>query len=169
MPAAQQRSHECASEGDRHSGVAWARTPILVCDGAGWHQRGYKLTVPDNITLLPLPVISPELNSYGKRIDCVATNSATQCGTPTRQAVARNTRGSPWRFLIDHPDRVFSIAYRRLGTGQLLGALVLIAVFLSLYDSALNSAPALIWLLLESYRAETSGYSNEFFSCPHPV
>ena len=33
---------------------------VLVCDGAGWHQRGDKLTVPDNITLLPLPAYSPE-------------------------------------------------------------------------------------------------------------
>lgn len=28
---------------------------VLVCDGAGWHQRGKKLVVPDNITLLSLP------------------------------------------------------------------------------------------------------------------
>ena len=27
---------------------------VLVCDGAGWHQLGEKLRVPDNITLLPL-------------------------------------------------------------------------------------------------------------------
>ena len=27
---------------------------ILLCDGAGWHQRGKKLLVPDNITLLSL-------------------------------------------------------------------------------------------------------------------
>ena len=24
---------------------------ILVCDGAGWHQTGKRLVVPDNITL----------------------------------------------------------------------------------------------------------------------
>ena len=35
---------------------------VLVCDGAGWHQRGERLQVPDNITLLPLPPYSPELN-----------------------------------------------------------------------------------------------------------
>ena len=28
---------------------------VLICDGAGWHQRGKKLKVPDNITLIPLP------------------------------------------------------------------------------------------------------------------
>ena len=34
----------------------------LLCDGAGWHQTGGRLRVPDNITLLPFPPYSPELN-----------------------------------------------------------------------------------------------------------
>ena len=34
---------------------------ILVLDGAGWHA-GKRLKVPANITLLPLPPYSPELN-----------------------------------------------------------------------------------------------------------
>jgi transposase len=34
----------------------------LICDGAGWHQTGEKLQVPDNITLVPLPPYAPELN-----------------------------------------------------------------------------------------------------------
>ena len=33
----------------------------LVLDGAGWH-RGKALRVPTNITLVPLPAYSPELN-----------------------------------------------------------------------------------------------------------
>ena len=33
---------------------------VLVCDGAGWHQRGRQLVVPDNISLLSLPPYSPE-------------------------------------------------------------------------------------------------------------
>ena len=28
---------------------------VLVCDGAGWHQAGKQLRVPDNITLIRLP------------------------------------------------------------------------------------------------------------------
>ncbi len=36
---------------------------VLICDGAGWHQRGKKLAVPGNITLIPLPPYSPELNA----------------------------------------------------------------------------------------------------------
>jgi hypothetical protein len=34
---------------------------LLVLDGAGWHSSP-RLTVPDNIALLPLPPYSPELN-----------------------------------------------------------------------------------------------------------
>ena len=34
---------------------------LLVLDGAGWHQST-RLHVPDNLTLLPLPPYSPELN-----------------------------------------------------------------------------------------------------------
>lgn len=35
---------------------------VLICDGAGWHQSGGELRVPDNISLLPLPSYCPELN-----------------------------------------------------------------------------------------------------------
>jgi hypothetical protein len=42
--------------------VAPGAHAILVCDGAGWHQRGKRLRLPDNITLLSLPPYSPELN-----------------------------------------------------------------------------------------------------------
>jgi transposase len=35
---------------------------VLVCDGAGWHQTGQRLTVPDNVSLLRLPPYAPELN-----------------------------------------------------------------------------------------------------------
>ncbi len=34
---------------------------MLGLDGAGWHDER-ALTVPDNLTLVPLPAYSPELN-----------------------------------------------------------------------------------------------------------
>lgn len=34
---------------------------VVVCDGAGWHQPGCRLVVPDNISLLRLPPYAPEL------------------------------------------------------------------------------------------------------------
>ena len=52
--------------------VAPGAHAMLVCAGAGWHQRGERLTVPDNITLLPTPPYSPELNPMENRWDFVS-------------------------------------------------------------------------------------------------
>jgi transposase len=35
---------------------------VVICDRAGWHQRGKQLIVSDNIRLLSLPSYAPELN-----------------------------------------------------------------------------------------------------------
>ena len=35
---------------------------VMIVDGAAWHKPGGKLVVPNNISLLPLPPYSPELN-----------------------------------------------------------------------------------------------------------
>lgn len=43
------------------SQVAADRHAVVILDGAGWH-RSHGLVVPGNITLLPLPPYSPELN-----------------------------------------------------------------------------------------------------------
>jgi transposase len=37
------------------------RHVVLVLDNAGWHTTG-RLAVPPNLTLLPLPAYTPELN-----------------------------------------------------------------------------------------------------------
>ena len=34
---------------------------VVTLDGAGWHQQGGKLRIPNNISLVPLPPYSPEL------------------------------------------------------------------------------------------------------------
>lgn len=41
--------------------VAPSAHAVLILDGAGWHTA-HDLVVPDNITLLPLPPCTPELN-----------------------------------------------------------------------------------------------------------
>ena len=46
--------------------VANSAHALLVCDGAGWHQPGERLIVPDNIALLRLPPYAPELNTMEK-------------------------------------------------------------------------------------------------------
>ena len=40
--------------------VAASAHAILLCDGAGWHQHGDRLVVPDNVTLLPIPPYTGE-------------------------------------------------------------------------------------------------------------
>ena len=42
--------------------VARGAHAVSILDGAGWHQTGGRLHIPDNITLLPLPPYAPELN-----------------------------------------------------------------------------------------------------------
>ena len=60
---------------------------ILVGDGAGWHQRGKRLRVPDNLTLRSLPPYAPELNPMENVWEyCAPTNSAGWCGTPMRRS-----------------------------------------------------------------------------------
>ncbi len=42
---------------------------VVTLDGAGWHQQGSRLNVPDNIGLLLLPPYSPGLNPQ-ENIQC---------------------------------------------------------------------------------------------------
>src|SRR3954465_10843793 len=57
----------CTTEAMNHhlaeiaKAVAPGARAVLLLDQAGWHITK-KLTLPDNITLLPLPARSPELN-----------------------------------------------------------------------------------------------------------
>jgi len=58
---------------------------VLICDGAGWHQTGGKLKVPNNIRLLPLPPYSPELNPMETSgTTCARTSSAPWYGKATK-------------------------------------------------------------------------------------
>jgi hypothetical protein len=96
--------------------VAPGAHAILVCDGAGWHQRGGKLRVPDNITLLSLPPYSPELNSIVARHDgwpASDTRMAGRCASLRWPGVCEATRdfcrGSEgWnvRKVRHRPDRL---------------------------------------------------------------
>ena len=60
----------------------------LVCDGAGWHQRGGKLEQPDNIVMITLPAYSPELNPMENVWAYLRlTNFAPWSGTATRRSL----------------------------------------------------------------------------------
>ncbi|RWY68528.1 hypothetical protein EHI46_24205 [Rhizobium leguminosarum] len=48
-------------------------TPLLIMDQAGWHMSN-NLVVPENITVLPLPPKSPELNPVKNLWHCIREN-----------------------------------------------------------------------------------------------
>ena len=83
---------------------------MVVLDGAGWHAAG-GLAVPENLTLLPLPRYSPELNPVENVWEYLRQNKLA-----TRLAGLRGHRRDLLRGLelaaggarparLDHPPR----------------------------------------------------------------
>jgi transposase len=91
--------------------VAPGAHAILVCDRAGWHQRGKKLAVPDNVTLLSLPPYSPELNPMENVWDYLRQNKLRAQVWPSYDDILDACQ-SAWRFLVNEPDRIRSIGTR---------------------------------------------------------
>jgi hypothetical protein len=91
--------------------VAQGAHAVLVLDGAGWHQTGGKLVVPDNITLLPLPPYSPELNPMENVWAYLRANKLCALVWDSYEAIVEACRNA-WKFLIDDPERISSIGTR---------------------------------------------------------
>ncbi len=85
---------------------------ILVCDGAGWHKKGKRLVVPDNIALLPLPPYSPELNPMENVWDYLRQNKLRALVWNTYDQILDACQAAR-RFLINDPDRIRSIGLRK--------------------------------------------------------
>ena len=103
--------------------VAPGAHAVLVCDGAGWHQRVGKLRVPDTITLLSLPPYSPELNPLENVWDYLRGNELRSSRLEHLRGYARSLRQSmaiPDRR--SRPDQINRLS--TLGDGQRLNALV---------------------------------------------
>ena len=83
----------------------------MICDGAGWHQTGGRLRVPDNITLLPLPPYSPELNPMENVWDYLRGNKLCSLVWDSYEAIV-DACTTAWHFLINDPDRIRSIGSR---------------------------------------------------------
>ena len=84
---------------------------VLICDGAGWHQRGKKLKVPANITLISLPPYSPELNSMENVWHYLRANKLSLLVWDGYDAIVAACKEA-WDFLITDPDRIKSIGTR---------------------------------------------------------
>lgn len=91
--------------------VAPSAHAVLICDGAGWHQTGARLRVPDNITLLPLPPYCPELNPMENVWLYLRQNILCSRVWDTYDDIV-DACSKAWCFLIDDPMRIRSIGHR---------------------------------------------------------
>ena len=88
---------------------------VVICDGAGWHQRGGMLELPDNIVLLHLPPYSPELNPMENVWAYLRANKLCALVWKSYDEIIEACR-STWRFLVNDPDRIRSIGNREWAT-----------------------------------------------------
>lgn len=84
---------------------------VLILDQAGWHGRAC-LTVPDNITLLPLPPYSPELNPVENVWQYLRQNHLSNRVFPDYNDIV-DACCKAWNDLIASPQRIASIAHRK--------------------------------------------------------
>jgi transposase len=97
------------AEISRH--VAPGAHAVVTLDGAGWHQTGGKLRVPDNISLMHLPPYSPELNPVENVWQFLRQNQLSNRVFDGYDAIV-DACCHAWNALIDDPDRITSIATR---------------------------------------------------------
>jgi putative transposase len=83
---------------------------VVLLDQAGWHMSA-KLQTPDNITLLPLPPRSPELNSQENVWQFLRDNwLSNRIFNSYEDIVAYCCEA--WNKLVDQPWRIMSIGLR---------------------------------------------------------
>lgn len=84
---------------------------VVVLDGAGWHQTGGKLRVPDNVSLLHLPPYSPELNPVENVWQFLRQNHLSNRIYENYAAIV-DACCTAWNALVAEPHRITSIATR---------------------------------------------------------
>ncbi len=90
--------------------VAPGAHAALVMDQAGWHMSG-KLEVPDNITLVPLPPRSPELNPVENLWQFMRDNLLSNRVFKDYEDIVAHCCNA-WNELTDQPWRIMSIGLR---------------------------------------------------------
>src|SRR5947208_3574319 len=90
--------------------VAPGAHAVVVLDRAGWHGAG-DLVVPENLTLLPLPSYSPELNPVENVWEYLRQNKLSHRVWEGYDAIVA-TCCEAWNWLVAAPDRLASITRR---------------------------------------------------------
>ena len=83
---------------------------VLVLDGAGWHTSP-RLRVPDNVSLLPLPRCSPELNPVENVWAYLRQNRLSHRVWESYDAIV-DACCDAWNGLMRSPERIASITAR---------------------------------------------------------
>ena len=83
---------------------------VLLVDQAGWHMSP-KLTVPDNITLMPLPPKAPELNPTENVWQFMRDNWLSNRVFASYDDIVDHCCDA-WNRLIDQPWTIMSIGMR---------------------------------------------------------
>jgi DDE superfamily endonuclease len=84
---------------------------VVVLDGAGWHQQGGRLKVPNNLTLLPLPPYSPELNGAEGLWEYLRGNRLSHKVWDSHDAILDDC-STAWNDLAASPELIRSITNR---------------------------------------------------------
>jgi len=91
--------------------VAPGARAVLICDGAGWHQKGKRLEIPENISLLPLPPYSPELNPMENVWNYLRQNKLCARVWNKYEDIVKACQDA-WNWLIENPHQITSIGKR---------------------------------------------------------
>jgi len=83
---------------------------VLMLDQAGWHMSA-RLVVPDNITLLPLPPRSPELNPVENVRQFMRDNWLSNRVFQSYDDIVALCC-EVWNKLADQPWRIMTIGHR---------------------------------------------------------
>lgn len=95
--------------------VANGAHAILIVDQAGWHMSN-NLMVPDNITILPLPPKSPELNPVENIWQFMRENWLSNRVFKSYEDIVHHCCHA-WRKLQDRPWKIRSIGRRQWANG----------------------------------------------------
>ncbi|RVH87804.1 IS630 family transposase, partial [Sinorhizobium medicae] len=88
---------------------------ILIMDQAGWHMSN-NLLVPENITILPLPPKSPELNPVENIWQLMRDNWLSNRVFKSYEDIVDHCCHA-WRTLLDQPWKIMSIGRRKWAYG----------------------------------------------------